>query len=471
LILTALIVIALVFLKYAVHPCTVTGKVSVDNVIEHLQKLNEFGLVHGNRAANTSGYEASVQYIMQVLGRTNFEISIQKFTYPSFQVIGTSTMKILPLDISLNYGTDFMALQGSASGTFLSSSLYLVGLGCTDQDYAGFDHSIALIQRGTCTFQDKLNLAQAYNASGIVIYDITGNAFNARLSNAVIPCFSVAAWAGKLLSTGEYDIDFAVETSSTILETSNVLATTLGGSSNYTIVVGSHLDSVPAGPGVNDNGSGSSTVLELALSTYFCMKEPVNKITFAFWGAEELGLLGSTYYVSKLTTEQKANIALNLNFDMLGSPNFVFGIYNGSGADESIRVKSEQIQTQFEKYFKETNTSYILTPFTGRSDYGPFINAGIPAGGLATGAEGLKTEDERIIFGGFANAQYDPCYHQKCDTFQNINTHAIEVNLHAAAAVLQYYGENENIATEVSNKKQLLENNLHIKPLIGDCDQ
>jgi len=273
----------------------------------------------------------------------------------------------------------------------------------------------------------------------------------------------------KLLISGDYELDYEVETKTTILESSNILAQTLGGNPNYTIVVGSHLDSVPAGPGINDNGSGSATNLELAMSTFNCLKEPVNRIIFAFWGAEELGLLGSNYYVSQLTTNEKANIALNLNFDMLGSPNYVFGIYNGSGADITIRNKSEQIQHSFEHYFIETNTTFQLTEFNGRSDYGPFIAAGIPAGGLATGAETLKTEKEREIYGGFANAQLDPCYHQKCDTFQNLNLKALEVNLRAAAYVLQKYGEDENIAS-VSNKEQILQN-IKIKPFIGECDQ
>jgi len=155
--------------------------------------------------------------------------------------------------------------------------------------------------------------------------------------------------------------------------------------------------------------------------------KPKNQLRFCWWGAEEIGLLGSYAYVNSLTPEQLKAIALNLNFDMLGSPNFFRGVYYGGAptVDPRIRTASGNIQKIFEEYFKITTLAFDLTPFNGRSDYGPFIEKLIPAGGLATGAEGIKTEEQARIFGGEAGKPFDICYHRPCDTLNNVNLTAL----------------------------------------------
>lgn len=151
--------------------------------------------------------------------------------------------------------------------------------------------------------------------------------------------------------------------------------------------------------------------LELAYQFVITHKVPVNKIRFAWWAAEEFGLLGSYYYVRSLTPEQRNQIALNLNFDMVGSPNFFRGVYDGMNAEnETIRKPSGKIQQLFNAYFDSKNLGYEPTPFNGRSDYGPFIEVGIPAGGIASGAEVIKKPSQRALYGGVANVAYDPCY-------------------------------------------------------------
>jgi len=255
--------------------------------------------------------------------------------------------------------------------------------------------------------------------------------------------FSTTEIVGQLLVNLQ-NVVLTLNSFGQIVETTtmNVFAETKTGRSNRVIVFGSHLDSVPAGPGINDNGSGSATNLAIALLLSQLNYSPVNKIRFAWWGAEELGLLGSQYYVNNLfennITEYK-NIALNLNFDMLGSPNYHLGIYNASSGNvvrQDIVNGSLMIQELFETYFQIRNVSYMLVPFVGRSDYGPFIELGIPAGGTATGADDVKTDEERSIFGGYSLTTSDPCYHQSCDTVANINTFALDTMAHAAAYVL-----------------------------------
>jgi Zn-dependent M28 family amino/carboxypeptidase len=206
-------------------------------------------------------------------------------------------------------------------------------------------------------------------------------------------------------------------------------------------MVGAHLDSVNAGPGINDNGSGSAALLEVA--EQMAKVKPVNKVRFAWWGAEESGLVGSTYYVNNLSQEDRNKITLYLNFDMVGSPNHVFFIYDGDDSDAvgagAGPAGSAEIEKTFEAFFNLRGVPFKGTDFSGRSDYGPFIAAGIPSGGLFTGAEGVKTAAEAALWGGTAGQAYDPCYHLACDTYANNNDTALDVNSDAVAfATLQY---------------------------------
>ena len=178
--------------------------------------------------------------------------------------------------------------------------------------------------------------------------------------------------------------------------------------------------------------------------------KPRNKVRFAWWGAEESGLVGSTYYVNNLSQEEQDKITLYLNFDMIGSPNHVFFIYDGDDSDGVGAgpgpAGSAQIEKLFESYYTQVGQPFKGTDFSGRSDYGPFIAVGIPSGGLFTGAEGIKTDEEAAIWGGTAGDQYDPCYHLACDTYDNINLGALDVNSDAVAyAVLQYAMNTEEI--------------------------
>jgi Zn-dependent M28 family amino/carboxypeptidase len=226
----------------------------------------------------------------------------------------------------------------------------------------------------------------------------------------------------------------------------NVLAETSGGDPNHTIVIGAHLDSVSRGPGINDNGSGSATILEVAEVFAAQGREARNKLRFAWWGAEEEGLLGSTFYVNSLSQAEKDKIELNLNFDMIGSPNFVRFVYDGNNSAGGGAVGpagSGAIEQLFLDYFASQGLAAAPTPFNGRSDYGPFIAAGIPAGGLFTGAEDVKTAAQAAIYGGTAGAPYDPCYHLACDTYANNNNTALDQMSDAVAhAVLLFSKRN-----------------------------
>ncbi len=234
------------------------------------------------------------------------------------------------------------------------------------------------------------------------------------------------------------------DTISEVRETYNILAETKSGNADNVVMAGAHLDSVAAGPGINDNGSGSATVLEVA--EQMAKVKPVNKVRFAWWGAEELGLLGSEHYVASLSEEERARIGLYLNFDMVGSPNYVRFVYDGDnsryGQDEGAATGPEgsgQIEDLFHDYFASVGLETEETPFSGRSDYGPFVEVGIPSGGLFTGAEGIKNAEQARIFGGEAGVAYDKCYHQACDDITNVNRKAVDEMSDAVAhAILTY---------------------------------
>jgi Zn-dependent M28 family amino/carboxypeptidase len=176
---------------------------------------------------------------------------------------------------------------------------------------------------------------------------------------------------------------------------------------------------VSRGPGINDNGSGSGAILEIAEVYAAQGRVPRNKLRFIWFSAEEQSLIGSDYYVDNLSTEDRDRIIAMLNFDMIGSPNYARLVYDGDGSATSPAGPpgSGFIEDVFVDYFNSQGLASDPTQFSGRSDYGPFIAVGIPAGGLFTGAESPKTAAQAAIYGGTAGIQLDPCYHLACDTF------------------------------------------------------
>jgi aminopeptidase Y len=279
----------------------------------------------------------------------------------------------------------------------------------------------------------------------VVIYNNAAGNINGTLGNGFtldIGAVAVTQALGQqLAATPGLVLRVKTDTFRGVATTTNLLAESRTGDPNNVVMAGAHLDSVNAGPGINDNGSGVGAILEVAQQ--MAKVRVRNKVRFALWGAEESGLIGSTYYVNNLSQAEQDKITLYLNFGMIGSPNHVFFIYDGDNSDGVGAGPgpggSAQIEKVFETFYTQRNLPFKGTDFSGRSDYGPFINAGIPSGGLFTGAEGIKTAEEAALWGGVAGQAYDPCYHQACDTFANNNDFALDVNADAVAfGVLQF---------------------------------
>jgi len=435
------IILLSVFLQTPPGPtCSILKNVTTDNVVACLDGLYTVALENGgNRAANTTGYQASVDFVVNALSGTKYNVVVQPFTYVGYRIDGTPTLSLG--SSSFQYGTDFSVFSGSASGSSVGKLVYYVGEGCDLAAYSKFPiGAVALVKRGNCTFVLKVINAQLRNASAVIIFNNVVGIFSSQIDPSKIPAFSASDWVGKFLTTFVVNpmVSYSVTSREINISSVNVIAESPDGNENQTIVLGSHLDGVPAGSGINDNGSGSCINLELALTaSYDCF--PSQKLVFVWFGAEELGLYGSEYYLSSMTPTEQKNIALYLNFDMVGSPNYVLGIFSGSSAPSDIQNSSILIQAQFEKFFNSSKIPRELIDFSGGSDYAWFLSYGIPAGGLGTGAGGIKTYEEKDRFGGVALAPYDLCYHAACDTTSNIDHYALQTNLRAAAFVLESF--------------------------------
>ncbi|MFF3751295.1 M28 family metallopeptidase [Streptomyces sp. NPDC002018] len=204
----------------------------------------------------------------------------------------------------------------------------------------------------------------------------------------------------------------------------NLIADWPGGDPNQVLMSGSHLDSVTSGAGINDNGSGSAAILETALAVSRAQLQPAKHLRFAWWGAEELGLVGSRYYVNNLPTADRAKISGYLNFDMIGSPNAGYFVYDDDPT----------IEQTFKDYYAGLGVSTeIETEGDGRSDHAPFKNVGVPVGGLFSGADYIKTAAQAQKWGGTSGQAFDRCYHSSCDSTANINDTALDRNSDAVA--------------------------------------
>ena len=436
--------------------------VTLAGIREHQAALQEIANENGgNRVSGSAGYNASAQYVYDRAVAAGYNVSFQDFTF-TFE--GDATPPALeqtaPIPTTYVDGVNYDTMVFSGSGDF-TAPLTAVDLivpspfdnastsGCEAADFAGFTSGhIALMQRGTCGFVVKAQNAQAAGAVGVIVFN-EGNLGRTALNfgtlgtQQTIPAVTASFAMGQTLRNGVLNgptgltVRLRIDYFTGPRTTRNVIAETPGGDPNRVVVVGAHLDSVSRGPGINDNGSGTATILEVAEVFAAQGRAPRNKLRFMWYGAEEItpALIGSTFYVNSLSQAERDRIELMLNFDMIGSPNFVRFVYDGNNSSFPVGpavqpgpTGSGAIEQVFLDYFASQGLSTEPTPFNGRSDYGPFIAAavGIPAGGLFTGAEGIKTAAQAATYGGTAGHQYDPCYHLACDTFDNNSNTALD---------------------------------------------
>ncbi|MEI5585319.1 MULTISPECIES: M20/M25/M40 family metallo-hydrolase [unclassified Agromyces] len=420
--------------------------VTTDGVYGHMQQFQAIADANGgNRAAGTSGHVESLEYVEEQLQAAGYETWRQPFTYERTDFTGTSMSQTAPNPAAYVLGVDYFPMDysggGSVTAPVTAVDVNLAGdrastSGCESSDFTGFPAgNIALIQRGSCDFAVKAANALAAQASAVIIFNqgnvvpgddrlgLFGGTLGSIISEELPVVSAPFALGEQWVNTPGLVISLNVQITVEEVATENLLADTAEGRTDRTVVVGGHLDSVAEGPGINDNGSGIAAILETAIQMQELDIEPENRVRFAFWSGEEDGLIGSSYYVSQLTPREIKGHALNLNFDMIGSPNPVNFVYDGDGDALGLSGPngSGVIEDVFLDFFEAEGEPTEPTDFDGRSDYFGFIEAGIPAGGLFTGAEGIKTAEQAARFGGTAGIAYDPCYHAACDTIANLD--------------------------------------------------
>jgi aminopeptidase Y len=276
------------------------------------------------------------------------------------------------------------------------------------------------VKRGSCAISNKLKLAKAHGALGVILWNqVAGIPTSATLSaeniGLLVPVGVIQmeigeAWKARLATGEELVVNLLVDSIFEQRESWNIFAETKEGDSNNVVMLGAHLDSVQAGPGINDDGSGTSALMEILTSLRHYKGFP-NR--FAWWGAEESGLVGSLYYTSHLSEQEADKIRFYFNYDMIASPYPTYAVYKGTNPGDAIGAQL------LNDYLVSAGKPAYFGAFGSSSDYVGFLNLGIPSSGLFTGA----------------GAPTDPCYHLACDTTSNINADALTINAKAAGVV------------------------------------
>jgi hypothetical protein len=378
---------------------------------QHLSALQEIADQHGGiRAAGTPGYDASAEYVAKRLREAHWRVQLQPVRFPYFELRSAS------LSVggrTLRRARDFQVLSYSGAGRASGRLRRLLG-GCASEEYFGLGpRDIPLVSRGQCFFRAKAFTAQAAGALALVVIDDSPTRRGVPSGTLAAPGVHipvVLVSSDRVRDGAEVSVDVDAITERRL--THNVIAETPGGE-GHVVMAGGHLDSVPGGPGINDNGSGAATLIETAEA--IGPDPPGDRVRLGFWGAEELGLLGSRHYVRSLSREERRRIRAYVNLDMVGSPSAVPELY-ADGDERLGRVLN-----------RAAGGPLGEISAGGSSDHAPFAAAGVPVNGLYTGST------ER----GAGGRPRDACYHLACDTLDNVNRPVLLRMARAAAEAMR----------------------------------
>jgi hypothetical protein len=404
--------------------------VTVEGLRAHLEALQRIADENdGTRASGTPGYEASVEYVVEQLRDAGYEPRLDQVGYTdSREVAPAEVAQISPEAIPYVQDEDFVPLRYSGSGD-LEAAVQAVDpdsqtSGCEESDFEGFEPgAIALIRRGGCFFLIKVGNAATAGASAVLVFNDGSPGHETPmeatlLQPAELPALSLANDLGEELAHADQPARLHVSTSfeAAEVEAANVFADLAAVEDRGALLVGAHLDSIVGGPGINDNGSGVAAVLELAKQARRLDYRPQQPIRFAFWAGEEAGLIGSTEYVESLGGDVDDEVAAVVNLDMLGSPNAEALVYEGDARIEELLAEA----------VRDEGLEPVPVDLAGQSDHAPFAEAGVPVGGLFTGADELGPKGE----------PHDGCYHRACDRVDNVDLETLEQMADAAGAVV-----------------------------------
>lgn len=452
-------------------PEKLTECITQDGLMDHLIELQDIADNNGgSRGAGTSGYADSVAYIHDQMVAAGYLVTVQDFEFQYWNETSPPIFEQVSPDSEVyEEGPDYVTAQFAGTAD-ITAKVQAVGeiidgeppvrptaSGCSIDDYADFvPGNIALAMRGGCDNRDKARNAVAAGAVGL----LTFNWDDTNVPNTLQELFDIPVFAyfkysigidlyRKSLTPEGVTVRMKTATEDAVLQTQNVIADSQFGKPNSIVMSGAHLDTV-YNAGINDNGTGSAGILEMAIMLQHV--QTPNRMRFAWWGAEEAGLVGSYHYVENLSPAERNQIELYLNYDMIGSPNHMVAIYGVDHTDpyipRKVKRQMDAVTHLYEQHFDALGQPYLpqtdeegVSILAGaRSDHGGFIDYLIPVGGLFTGAEERKKEEEVPIFGGVADEPYDACYHLLCDTLDNVDIVVHEAMTRAGANVLLQYG-------------------------------
>ncbi len=432
-------------------------RISTDAMMTHLQKLQDIANANkGTRAVGTPGYDESVDYVAKILRDKGFDVQTPEFDVRVFTAevgsvtSGSASLVAMPLRFTL--GT---SAEGVSAPLVPAPVGEAPGCAVTDFDGLPVAGAIVLVDRGMCPFAQKMANAVARGAVGMIVANSVdekemGGTLGER-TEVKIPVVSVTKVDGAGLRANPGPVTIKISANTREFSARNVIAQTKTGAADNVVMAGAHLDSVSEGPGINDNGSGVAAVLETALQLG---PEPQvrNAVRFGFWGAEELGLVGSQRYVESLNLDQLKDISLYVNFDMVASPNPGYFTYDGDqsaprGRDDStprVPEGSAGIERELVEYLKQAGKTAQDTSFDGRSDYDGFTLAGIPAGGLFAGAEENMNAEQAKLWDGKADQPFDPNYHKATDTIEHIDRTALGIHGAGVGYIVGIYAQDQS---------------------------
>ncbi|MGV9799670.1 M28 family peptidase [Mycobacterium sp. NPDC003449] len=442
-------------------PKELAEKVTLDAMFAHLRKFQEVAEANdGNRSQGTPGYDASIDYVAQLLRDKGFDVQT-----PEFERLGTTGGGNPNLVVA---GRRYPADQASLLLTTPRGGLRAPTLrpgrpaGCTARDYGSVNvkGAISVVDDTGCSIVVKQNTALAEGAVGLLVVSTSrpspaGLFTSGYYGQLKVPVGVIDRTADAALRQTSAPVRLTLDNTAEMVKSRNLVAQTKTGSTDDVVMVGAHLDSIAGGPGINDNGSGVAAVLETALQLGGS-PQVHNAVRFAFWGAEETGLEGSTQYVRGLSPDQLDQIALYLNFDMLGSPNAGYFTIDGdqSGVADAKRVPegSAGIERTLAGYLNLAGVRPADMPLGATTDYAPFLTAGVPIGGVTTGASQRKTEVQARLWGGKPGVAFDANYHTRADTLDNVDPRALEITGPAVAYAVASYAQSIDGANGVAPK-------------------
>jgi len=429
------------------------GKVTAEEMFTHLRALQDIANADkGTRADGTPGYDASVDYVVKVLRSRGFEVSIPEFDRVYTVSPGKPTLTVA----GRGYAVDQASLlvktpPGGLTGRPVRPTR---PAGCAPGDYPATvpPGGIAVVDDTGCSVVDKLNSAVARGAAALLVLSVpTGQGAPPTLftpgyfKQLTAPVAVVGAYGAAALAGNTAPVRLVLDGETNMITSKNVVAQTKTGSPHEVIAVGARLDSAASGPGINDNGSGVAAVLETALQ--LGPLAPVNNaVRFVFWGAE---LNGAMDYVFGMDGDQLNDLAMYLDFTMLGSPNAGFFTDDGdqSGppgagiAFGDVPEGSAGIERTLAAYLNLAGKRPADMPLSTRTEYHPFMVAGVPVGGMTAGASQTKTTVQARLWGGQAGIPFDPNYQSPRDTADNINRDALAIMGSGVAFAVGSYAE------------------------------